>query len=293
MSPTDDRSGGKRTDGRRPRRPLGGNRTPSESSGRDAARGGRRQPAGIENATRTPGAPPRTPLPKVERVPKPELPSDEEPHLPKAVLREIRKAVQNDHELAGEVALALSIASEALDLGEPEVALRYASWAKSVVPRSPAIREALGAALYLNEDYAAALTELQAYRRLSGREDQNHLVADCLRALDRDTTRIADLIEAMRASPEVPEERAVEGTIVWASSAADGGDLGAARAILRRHLDELGRVAEPEEHHLRLWYVAGDLAARAGDDRDARRWFEAIAAEDPDAFDVSERLERL
>lgn len=275
MSPADDRSRSRR------------------SRGAESPRGGKRQPAGIERAKRTPGAPPRRPVPKVEKVPKPELPADETPHLPNAVLREIRKAVQNDHELAAEVSLALSIASEALDLGEAEVALRYARWAKSVVPRSPAIREALGVALYLSEEYPAALAELQAYRRLSGREDQNHLVADCVRATEPDTARIADLVESMRTAEDVPVDRAIEGTIVWASAVADTGDVGAARAIVRRHLEALGRATVPEDAHLRLWYVAGDLAERAGDEREARDWFARVAGEDDEFFDVSDRLARL
>lgn len=258
-----------------------------------AGAGGRRQPAGIERARRTPGAPPRRPVPKVARAPKPEFPAGETPNLPKAVLREIRKVVSNDHVLADELALALSIGSEAIDAGEPDVALRYLAWAKDVAPRSPAIREALGVARYLAEDYPSALTELQAYRRLSGREDQNHLLADCHRALDGDTDKIAELVETMHAAGHVPDERSTEGSIVWASAVADDGDLGAARAILRRRLEQLGSGGEPAEARLRLWYVAGELAERAGDTSEARALFTRVAAAAPDAFDVETRLQRL
>lgn len=255
--------------------------------------GGRRQPAGIEKARRTPGAPPRRPVPTAPRAAKPELPAGEAADLPDAVLREIRKAVQNDHALADEVALALSLGSEAIDADEPDEALRYLAWAKDVVPRSPAVREALGAARYLTGDYAAALTELQTYRRLSGRADQNHLVADCLRALDRDTYRIAELVEAMQADAQVPDDRRAEGVIVWASALADAGDVAAGRAVVRRHLEAVPSGEGPTEAQLRLWYVAGDLAERAGDDADARRWFTRVADDDPDAFDVADRLRRL
>ncbi|MBW3620640.1 MAG: hypothetical protein KY461_10380 [Actinobacteria bacterium] len=256
------------------------------------ARGGRRQPAGIDKAVRTPGAPPRVPLPKVEQAPKPDLPSGR-PDLPGAVMREIRKGVQNDHLLAEEVAHALSLGAAAIDDADPETALRYLAWAKDTVPRSPAIREALGVARYLAEDYTAALTELQAYRRLSGKPDQNHVIADCIRALGGETHRIADLVEAMQDHEDVPLDRQLEGTIVWSSAVADGGDLGAARSILRQRVAALGRVDEPEEAHLRLWFVAGDLAVRAGDPRDAREWFVRVAEEDPDAFDVGDRLAEL
>lgn len=256
------------------------------------ARGGRRQPAGIENAVRTPGAPPRVPVAKVERAPKPELPTGR-PDLPGAVMREIRKAVQNDHLLAEEVAHALQLGAAAIDDDDPPAALRYLAWAKDTVPRSPAIREALGVARYLNGEYTSALTELQAYRRMSGKPDQNHVVADCLRALDRETHRIADLVEEMQEHEEVPLDRQLEGIIVWASAVADAGDLGAARAIVRRRVDALGRVDEPAEEHLRLWFVAGDLAVRAGDPTDGRQWFLKVAEEDPDVFDVGDRLAEL
>jgi tetratricopeptide (TPR) repeat protein len=229
----------------------------------------------------------------VERAPKPEdLPTDRKPELPGAVLREIRKAVQNDHLLAEQIGHALAFGAAAIDEDDPETALRYLTWAKETVPRSPALREALGIARYLHGDYASALTELQAYRRLSGRPDQNHIVADCLRALDRETDRIADLAEEMQDHPDVPLERAVEGTIVWASAVADTGDVGAARAIIRRGLERLP-AGEPEDAHLRLWFVAGDLADRAGDLDDARRWFSRVAEEAPDAFDVEARLAEL
>lgn len=255
--------------------------------------GGRRQPSGIEKAQRTPGAPPRRPVAKTQRAPKPELPTNVRPELPKAVLREIRKAVQNDHLLADEISVALWLGSEAIDADEPETALPYLVWAKDVVPRSPAIREALGVARYLTEDYASALTELQAYRRLSGRADQNHLIADCLRALGRETDKIADLVEEMRDAEDVPVDRRAEGVIVWASALADGGDIGAGRAVIRRQLEVLPAGGDPTEPELRLWYVAGDLAERAEDRDDARRWFSRIAEEDPELFDVDERLEQL
>lgn len=256
------------------------------------ARGGRRQPAGIENAVRTPGAPPRVPLPKVEPAPKPELPTGR-PDLPGAVMREIRKGVQNDHLLAEEVAHALSLGAAAIDEDDATTALSYLAWAKDTVPRSPAIREALGVARYLNGEYAAALTELQAYRRLSGKPDQNHVVADCLRALDRETHRIADLVEEMQEHDDVPLDRQLEGIIVWSSAVADAGDLGAARSIIRQRADALGRVDEPDEAHLRLWFVAGDLAVRAGDTADARDWFLRVAEEDPDVLGVGDRLAQL
>lgn len=279
---------------------------PRGSRGRGGQRGGRgdgdgnrerrrmpgaaRQPVGIEGARRTEGAPPRRR--QVASAPtRPDLPDDVEIDLPRAVTRELRRSAR-DSQAADEAARCLTIASSLLEEREGSAALAYLAWAKHLAPRAPSIREALGVAAYLAEDYATALTELQAYRRFTNRADQNHLVADSLRALDRNTDDIPGLIEQMRAE-EIDEERIVEGTIVWASLLADRGDVGAGRAVLRDALRAHEPGASPDEHHLRLWYVAGDLATRAGDNADARRWFERIDAAANEFFDVEERLAAL
>ena len=47
------------------------------------------------------------------------------------------------------------------------------------------------------------------------------------------------------------------------------------------------------DHHLRQWYVLGDLYDRVGDPISARRWFAAIAEVDPEFADVEQRLRSL
>lgn len=278
------------TGSERPRRPAGGSRDGREGRDDDHSLT-TRGPVGIEGATRTPGAPPRR-GPRPDDAPaRPDIPEDAEVTLPKAVVRELRRSVRRPQD-AQEAALALSIAAERLEDREGSDALAYLAWAKHLAPRSPAVREALGAALYLAEDYAGALSELQAYRRFTSRADQNHLVADCLRALGRNTDRIPDLVDAM-SSDEVPPERRIEGHIVWASMLADQGDVGAGRSVLRATIAEHDPGDEPDVAHLRLWYVAGDLAERAGDRADARRHFSRITAVAEGFFDTEERLARL
>lgn len=188
--------------------------------------------------------------------------------------------------------LCLTVGTEHLEEREGEAALPYLRWAKHLAPRAGSIREALGVAYYLAEQYDEALAELQTYRRVTGRADQNHLLADCHRALGRGTEKVADLVAEMREDREIPLDRRVEGHIVWASSLADGGDVGAGRATLRRLLEETADD-EPTEAHLRLWYVAADLAERAGDRAAARRWFQRIDEVAEDFFDVPERLRQL
>ena len=52
---------------------------------------------------------------------------------------------------------------------------------RRLAPRSPRVREVLGLAYYGVGRWQDALTELKAYKRITGRVDQNHLIADCLR----------------------------------------------------------------------------------------------------------------
>jgi hypothetical protein len=251
--------------------------------------GGAAEPIGRDRASGRPDAPPRrssAPAPP----PRPELPPDEEPQLPRGVRKEIERTLGTGPK-ARDVALALSIGSAAIDDDRPDVAVPVLAWARYEAPRIAAIREANGVALYLAERYGDALSELQAYRRMTGSVDQNHVIADCLRALDRGLDRVAEAAEALLSDTSAPEERRAEAAIVWAAATADEGAVATARAILRRYL-ERHRGAD-EEHDLRVRYVAGDLAERDGDRADARRQYELVAAFDPELFDVRERLEAL
>lgn len=224
--------------------------------------------------------------------PKPDFPDGSRASIPKGVEKELRRFAGPDR--VDDIALALTLGSEAIDEGEPELARRYLEWAKDQAPRSPSLREALGIARYLDEDYSGAVTELKAYKRMTGRTDQNHVLADCARATGKPTSDIASYVNEM-VDRDAKEPLVVEGHIVWASALADAGDPGAGRAVLRRMLEGRGlaKAEKVREHHLRLWYVAGDLAERAGDQREAKRWFEQVKAEEPDAFDVAERLAAL
>ena len=47
------------------------------------------------------------------------------------------------------------------------------------------------------------------------------------------------------------------------------------------------------DHHLRQWYVIGDLSDRSGDVIAARKWFGLVAEHDADFADVQDRLRSL
>jgi tetratricopeptide (TPR) repeat protein len=182
---------------------------------------------------------------------------------------------------------AYAMAGAALAAGDASDAMPYLEWAKSVAGRSSSVREALGIARYQLGDFAAAAAELATYRRLSGRQDQNHLLADCARATGH-PERVAEYIEAMTAASGVPRDRLVEGYVVLAGAAGDRGDWEAAFAALA--LADLSPV-KVEVWHRRVWYAAADLAERAGDPSRAREYLEAVLAVDPDYLDAAERLE--
>jgi tetratricopeptide (TPR) repeat protein len=208
------------------------------------------------------------------------------PRLPADVYRDLRGTARSN-ELT-DVMQAYAVAGQALEDGDLRRAIELLEWAKAVAPRSPSIREALGVARYLAREFAAAHRELLAYRRLSGRQDQNHLLADCARAAGR-PDKVAEYVDEM-GTARVPKDRLAEGLIVLAGDRADRGDLRAA-------LDALSRAdLDPERvqpWHPRVWYLAGDLHERLGERERARDYFEAIAAIDPDFMDVDERLAAL
>ena len=250
---------------------------------------GARAPIGLERAKVRAGAPPR-PGRDAAAPPRPDLPVDEEPQLPKGVRREIERIIGKNRR-ADQIALALSVGAAAIDEDRLDVGLPMLAWAKHEAPRVAAVREAYGVALYLDEQYPAALSELQAYKRISGKVDQNHLIADCLRALDRGVERVVDAAAALVAADDAPEDRRGEAAIVWASSLADAGDVGAGRAVLRKYLGRIG--AGKAEHVLRVRYVAAELAERDGDRAEAREQLSSVQAADRDFLDVEERLAAL
>jgi tetratricopeptide (TPR) repeat protein len=179
-------------------------------------------------------------------------------------------------------------AATALAEGDPIRAERAATKLKALAPRSVSTRELLGLALYQEERFREALRELQAYRRMSGRRDQNHVIADCQRALGAPEKAVAEARDGLAA----PLDEAVraECAIVGGAALADLGRFEEALSVLRSlptH-PEMARA-----HHLRLWYVIADVLERAGQRAQAAEQFRLILRHDPDAFDVPERLAAL
>jgi hypothetical protein len=292
--PPPPRRGGGSRDPRRAGSSSGRGEAPSPrkdegSGGKLDVPAGAREPIGRERAKRRGDAPPRK-LRTAPPPPRPALPTDEQPLLPRAVEKEIERTLGKGTK-ANDIALALSIGSAAIDEGRADVAVEVLAWAKHEAPRIAPVREAYGIALYLHEDYAGALTELQAYRRITGRIDQNHVVADCLRALGRDIDQVAAAAEVLIDDEQAPEDRRAEAVIVWSAALADSGDVAGGRAVLRRFLER--RRSGDAEHDLRARYLAADLAERARDPAETQRQLELIVAVDPAFLDAAARLEGL
>jgi tetratricopeptide (TPR) repeat protein len=212
--------------------------------------------------------------------------SSKEPDLPKDVREELQRVTRPTQ--TRDAASRLSRAIELLERGDAGAAVAEAAKAKALSPRSPAVREVLGLALYGQERWREALTEMKAYKRMSGRPDQNHIIADCLRATGKPAEAVSLAEEELRS--KAPGAAKAEAIVVAASALADQGRFPEALAFLGRART---RQNVAEDYTLRLWYVKGDILARAGRDREAAEEFRKIMRHDASAFDVAERLADL
>jgi tetratricopeptide (TPR) repeat protein len=172
--------------------------------------------------------------------------------------------------------------------GDLDEALRLGEQAKHIALRSIAAREFLGLTYYAAGRWNEAARELSAFRRISGSTEQNPVIADTYRAMKK-PERALELVDEIDRS-KVDDGVFYEGQIVGAGALADMDRIDEAIARLEK-LELRPEVAE--EHHLRTWYVLGDLLERRGRFTQAREWFEAVAGADPDSTDAPARVARL
>ncbi|MGH2740746.1 MAG: hypothetical protein ACRDH6_09740 [Actinomycetota bacterium] len=216
----------------------------------------------------------------------PKRPEERQADLPRDVAEELKATARS-----GASARALTLVRRAVQAIEDErleEAVKAGEEAKAAAPRAPAAREVLGIALYRLERFRVALRELQTYRRLSGRLDQNHLIADCQRALGSPEKAVETARTVLDG--RLPEEVRAEAAIVAAAALADLERFDEALSLLRRFASS-PEVARP--HDLRIWYVLGDVLERAGRRRDAAREFRKVVRHDSEAFDAVDRLAKL
>jgi tetratricopeptide (TPR) repeat protein len=186
-----------------------------------------------------------------------------------------------------EVIARLLVATAVTD--DPEQAYRYAKQARGLAARVGVVRETCAIAAYQAGDWAGALTEFRAARRLTGRPSYLPLMADCERALGR-LDRALELVTGPEAST-ADRETQLELRIVESGIRRDQGLLDAAVVALQGPELGGGRI-RPE--HARLYYAYADALLQAGREDDAREWFGRAAAADVDGeTDAAERVEAL
>jgi hypothetical protein len=197
--------------------------------------------------------------------------------------RELRSLTKSTAETVGRHLVA---AGRLID-EDPELALAHARFARVRAARVAVVREAAGLAAYHAGEWAEALGELRAVRRMSGGQAHLPVMADCERALGRPERALELAAEAT----DLPKDVAIELKIVTAGARRDMGQLDAAVVALQGpDLDP--KLRDPWSP--RLFYAYADNLEAAGRTDDAIRWFLNAAEADVDEeTDAAERAFEL
>jgi hypothetical protein len=214
------------------------------------------------------------------------LPDDVEPQmLDKEARTELRSLAKDTADL---VARHLVMAGRLVD-EDPAAALTHARAARAMAGRVGAVREAAGRTAYLAGEWADALSELRTARRITGRSDHLHVMADCERALGRPEKALAYGDDP--AVPGLDQATRVELVIVLAGARRDLGQPEAAVVLLQ---DPARRTTAKRPWAARLWYAYADMLLGAGRDDEAREWFARSAEVDVEGeTDAGDRLLEL
>jgi hypothetical protein len=216
------------------------------------------------------------------------------PPIPEEITgRELDRSVQAQlkslpDKLALRVARHLVAAGQLID-SEPKTAYEHTLAARARASRLAVVREAVGEAAYAAGEYAEALSELRAAKRMNGVQDYVAIMADCERALGRPDRALALVRNAPRE--KLAPALLAELTIVEAGARRDRGELDAAlRTLENSHL--LSKSREPWVARLR--YAYADALLEAGRGNDALTWFHRTEAVDADSVtDAAERAAAL
>jgi hypothetical protein len=236
--------------------------------------------------------PRETRAPRVERGVRrplsidPPIPDDVSPSdLPREARAELRTVSKETADL---VARHLVMAGLLLE-DDPKAAYAHAVAARHRLPRIAVVREAVGLCAYAKGDWAEALAELRASRRINGSVDHLPVMADCERGLGRPERALA-----LATSPEARQldrEGTVEMRIVASGARRDLGQPEAAVVNLQgADLDATRR----DPWSARLFYAYADALLAAGRRGEAREWFVASALADAEGdTDAAERIDEL
>jgi hypothetical protein len=272
------RSGGPRSGGPRDRKPGSG--APRDSRDSRDSRGGSGR-SGDRSRRSDESARPARPR-------GPEIPEDVDiEELDPAVMNELRTLPEELREkVAGHLA-----AAEMLLLDDDEQSAReHARAAKRLAGRVAAVREAAAITAYRCGDYADALGELRAVRRMTGDDSFVPMMADCERGLGR-PQKALELLKEIRDAATSDAGLKIESAIVAAGARSDLGQHDAALVLL--DIPELTSLpAGSERARLQYAYAAALQALDRAEQ--AREWFQRAAESDLDEVtDARERVEKV
>lgn len=181
-------------------------------------------------------------------------------------------------ERAEEVAAHLAAAAELLD-DDPVRAYAHAEAARRRAARLPVVREAAATTAYAAGEYAAALNEFRALRRMTGSDDFLAVMADCERGLGRYQPALRLVREGLDTVQSVAAR--VELKLVEAGVRDALGQRDEAVRVLRQEIELVG-ARGPKNARARLRYYYAELLADSGDKAAAEQWFGAAVRLDPE-----------
>lgn len=199
----------------------------------------------------------------------------DEKALPASVRAELR-GVPTDtaHIIEGHLVAAAELLDE-----DPAQANAHAQAARRRAPRLPVLREVAAEAAYQAGEYASALNDYRALRRMTGNHNFLPVIADCERALGRPQAALRLIREGQGA--DLSPAQQVELVLVQAGARRDLGQRDEAVRLLR---DAVKSLKTPTEATARLHYAYAETLLEDGDTAGARTWFVSAQSHDPANF---------
>ena len=172
---------------------------------------------------------------------------------------------------------------------DPAAALAHARYARRRASRIAVVREAAGITAYHAGEWAEALAELRAARRMGGGPGHLAVMSDIERAMGR-PERAIELSRSPEAR-ELSRSAQIELAIVVAGARRDLGELDA--AVVALQVPEL-EASRRDPWSARLFYAYADNLLAAGRESDALQWFVHAADADTDGqTDADVRIAEL
>lgn len=203
-----------------------------------------------------------------------------------AVARRDLRGLQK--ETAESVARHLVAAGRLVD-EDAAAALAHVRYARRRAARIAVVREAAGIVAYHAGEWAEALGDLRAARRMGGGPSHLAVMADIERALGR-PERALELARGPEAADLGGADR-IELAIVAAGARRDLGESGA--SVVALQIPELD-PARREPWSARLFYAYADNLLADGREADALGWFmHALDADEAEETDAAARIGEL